>query len=353
MKRIFCLLLTLSLSLLCACGQTDTPPDGNETPVSDTDNIPEVCRLYYDYADWSPIVPADSKLPLAADASRGAPDYLPLWHEGEYTQLAANGGEGLYMTDLTDGKATEAGDYGRFAWDGQLYHCIHVQAKDSFIPGFCSIGGGVLWLELEGDCWADNGTGGQIGMFGGFDTVVITGSGTLTLAQHIESGASQQPWPALIVNGVDVTVPSLFLNANSAPDSTANLVVQSGSLTVDGMAFTTGDVCVTGGSPSADQLRDCTLTVSQLMDCTNLVCRGGTVTITEGWGFSEEDHQLVTPTVLLTGGTLDANVWMPETIEYQLWSGTITVPGVRHWPNTHLLGDDVTIIDPLDDGKSN
>ncbi len=343
MKRIFCLLLTLSLALLCACGQTDTPPDGKETPVSDTDNIPEECRLYYDYANWSPIVPADSKLPLAADASRGAPDYLPLWHEGEYTQLAANGGEGLYMTDLTDGRATEAGDYGRFCWDGQLYHCIHVQAKDSFIPGFCSVGGGVLWLELEGDCWADNGTGGQVGMFGGFDTVVITGSGTLTLAQRIESGASQQPWPALIVNGVDVTVPSLSLNANSAPDSTADLVVQSGSLTVDGMAFTTGDACVTGG----------TLTVSQLMDCTNLVCRGGIVTITEGWGFSEEDHQLVTPTVLLTGGTLDANVWMPETIEYQLWSGTITVPGVRHWPNTHLLGDDVTIIDPLDDGKTN
>ena len=61
----------------------------------------------------------------------------------------------------------------------------------------------------------------------------------------------------------------------------------------------------------------------------------------------------MTPTVLLTGGTLDANVWMPETIEYQLWSGTITVPGVRHWPNTHLLSDDVTIVDPLDDGKTN
>ena len=207
------------------------------------------------------------------------------------------------MTDLTGGKATEAGDYGRFCWDGQLYHCVHVQAKDSFIPGFCSISGGVLWLELEGDCWADNGTGGQIGMFGGFDTVVITGTGSLTLAQHIESGASQQAWPALVIDGVDVAVPSLFLNANSASDSTAN--------------------------------------------------RGGTVTITEGWGFSGDGHQLVTPTVLLTGGTLDANVWMPETIEYQLWSGTITVPGVRHWPNTHLLGDDVTIIDPLDDGKTN
>ena len=277
MKRISCLVLTLLLALLCACGQTDTlpaddPPSAD--PVASLDDIPQVCRLYYTYADWSPIAPTDSKLPLAASASRGAPDYIPVWHEGVYSQLAANGGE--------------------------------------------------------------------IGLFGGFDTVVITGSGSLTLAQHIESGASQQAWPALVIDGVDVTVPSLFLNANSASDSTANLVVRSGSLTVEDMAFTTGDACVTGG----------TLTVSQLMDCTNLVCRGGTVTITEGWGFSDDGHQAVTPTVLLTGGTLDANVWMPETIEYQLWEGTITVPGIRYWPGMHQLSDNVTIIDPLDESQS-
>lgn len=60
----------------------------------------------------------------------------------------------------------------------------------------------------------------------------------------------------------------------------------------------------------------------------------------------------MTPTVLLTGGTLDANVWMPETIEYQLWSGTITVPGIRYWPGMHQLSDNVTIIDPLDESQS-
>lgn len=276
MKRISCLVLTLLLALLCACGQTDTlpaddPPSAD--PVASLDDIPQVCRLYYTYADWSPIAPTDSKLPLAASASRGAPDYIPVWHEGVYSQLAANGGE--------------------------------------------------------------------IGLFGGFDTVVITGTGSLTLAQHIESGASQQAWPALVIDGVDVTVPSLFLNANSASDSTANLVVRSGSLTVEDMAFTTGDTCVTGG----------TLTVSQLMDCTNLVCRGGLFTITEGWGFSPENPDM-TPTVLLTGGTLDANVWMPETIEYQLWSGTITVPGIRYWPGMHQLSDNVAIIDPLDESQS-
>ena len=73
MKRISCLVLTLLLALLCACGQTDTlpaddPPSAD--PVASLDDIPQVCRLYYTYADWSPIAPTDSKLPLAASASR-------------------------------------------------------------------------------------------------------------------------------------------------------------------------------------------------------------------------------------------------------------------------------------------
>ena len=342
MKRISCLVLTLLLALLCACGQTDTlpaddPPSAD--PVASLDDIPQVCRLYYTYAGWSPIAPTDSKLPLAASASRGAPDYLSLWHQDEYTQL---GGEGLSIADVTGGKATEEGAYGRFCWNDELYHCVHIKADSCLIPSVGSVNGGILWLDLSGDCWADNGTGGEIGLFGGFDTVVITGSGSLTLSQSIEVGAGQAALPALVIDGVDVTVPSLFLNANSASDSTANLVVRSGSLTVEDMAFTTGDACVTGG----------TLTVSQLMDCTNLVCRGGTVTITEGWGFSGDGHQAVTPTVLLTGGTLDANVWMPETIEYQLWEGTITVPGIRYWPGMHQLSDNVTIIDSLDESQS-
>ena len=53
MKRISCLLLSLLLALLCACGDTSAPapsdqtePDGNEAPAA----VPEVCRLYYDYA---------------------------------------------------------------------------------------------------------------------------------------------------------------------------------------------------------------------------------------------------------------------------------------------------------------
>ena len=323
MKRISCLALTLLLALLCACGQTDTlpaddPPSAD--PVASLDDIPQVCRLYYTYAGWSPIAPTDSKLPLAASASRGAPDYLSLWHQGEYTQL---GGEGLSIADVTGGKATEEGAYGRFCWNDELYHCVHIKADSCLIPSVGSVNGGILWLELSGDCWADNGTGGEIGLFGGFDTVVITGSGTLTLSQSIEVGAGQAALPALVIDGVDVTCPAAALTANTDPENTANLIVCSGSLTTD-LLTVSGDACVTGGSVS----------VGLMLDCARLVCRGGLFTLTDGWGFSQAD--LVTsPTVLLTGGTLDANVWMDETIEYQLWEG-----------------DNVTIIDPLDESQS-
>ena len=339
MKRISCLVLTLLLALLCACGQTDTlpaddPPSAD--PVASLDDIPQVCRLYYTYAGWSPIAPTDSKLPLAASASRGAPDYLSLWHQGEYTQL---GGEGLSIADVTGGKATEEGAYGRFCWNDELYHCVHIKADSCLIPSVGSVNGGILWLELSGDCWADTGFD-EAQHFEGFDTVVITGSGTLTLTQSLSGGTGQTALPALIIDGVDVTCPAAALTANTDPENTANLIVCSGSLTTD-LLTVSGDACVTGGSVS----------VGLMLDCARLVCRGGLFTITEGWGFSQAD--LVTsPTVLLTGGTLDANVWMDETIEYQLWEGTITVPGVRYWPGTHLLGDNVTIIDPLDESQS-
>lgn len=339
MKRISCLVLTLLLALLCACGQTDTlpaddPPSAD--PVASLNDIPQVCRLYYTYAGWSPIAPTDSKLPLAASASRGAPDYLSLWHQGEYTQL---GGEGLSIADVTGGKATEEGAYGRFCWNDELYHCVHIKADSCLIPSVGSVNGGILWLELSGDCWADTGFD-EAQHFEGFDTVVITGNGTLTLSQSLSGGTGQTALPALIIDGVDVTCPAAALTANTDPENTANLIMCSGSLTTD-LLTVSGDACVTGGSVS----------VGLMLDCARLVCRGGLFTITEGWGFSQADLDM-TPTVILTGGTLDANVWMDETIEYQLWEGTITVPGIRYWPGMHQLSDNVTIIDPLDESQS-
>lgn len=189
---------------------------------------------------------------------------------------------------------------------------------------------------MSGDCWADTGWD-EIGHFGGFDTVVITGSGTLTLSQRLEAGTGKERLPALIVDGVDVTCPEIGLTANAAADDIANLLLLSGSLTAE-RAAVSGDACVTGGTAG----------IGLLLDCPRLVCRGGEVVLREGWGFMDAYKDTV-PTVLLTGGTLTTEAWMPENIVYQLWAGTITAPGIRHWPEAHLLRDGVTITDPLDD----
>ena len=329
-------LLALAAILLCACVYSDQQtPNGISSPVesSSAEEIPPACSLYYDYRALTVIAPENSTLPLSADAKRGAPGYIPIWHNGEYTQLAS-GGEGYTMEELTGGKATEAGDYGRFCWDNTLYHCIHVQAKDSFLPDFVSIGGGILWIEIMGDCYADNGTEGGIGMFGGFDTVILTGSGTLRLAQSIESGTGERPFPALIVDGPLVSTPGLALIANQTPQKTANLVVLNGSLESKGNTFVNGDACVAGGA----------LNAGQLLDCATLVCRGGLVSVKDGWSFSKEAPSL-SPSLILSGGEFETQAWMESTIEYHLWHGEITAPGVRNWPKTYLYGDAVILHD--------
>ena len=132
-----------------------------------------------------------------------------------------------------------------------------------------------------------------------------------------------------------MVTPYLFLAANGDGEHTANLVVCSGSLTVSEGAFVTGDICVTDGA----------LSVKFLTDCPRMVCWGGVVSIADSWNVSSEHPDMI-PTVLLNGGTLNAEGWIDERCEYQLWRGTITAPNLDVLPGVHLLGDSVTLIDP-------
>ena len=67
----------------------------------------------------------------------------------------------------------------------------------------------------------------------------------------------------------------------------------------------------------------------------------------EGWGNAEEWASKV-PAVLLTGGTLTADLWLDERTVYYLWAGSITGPGLAHLPSVHLLGENVTVRDTLE-----
>ncbi len=372
MKKWILLLAAVLALTLCACG-ADRAGQNNEGPLSDTqapvteaavsaapgdeepadahgadapeeckgpaggrengELPPEECRAYYDYTELEVIAQDESELPLASDAKRGAPGYLGLWYEGNFTQMKAVGSdEGYTMAELTDGRGVKYTELGRFSWNGERYDCVHLQISDSFVPNVSSVSGGVLWLELEGDCRADDGTADGA-HFNGFDTVVISGSGTLTMAQGIDCGCGELPLPALIIDGVDVICPFVSLASNSDPDNVAGLVVLSGSLTVDTL-FALGDVCTAGGS----------LTVGTIIDCARLVCRAGTTVLTEGWGFSEENEGADTA-VLLSGGDLQSNVWFDEHTECWLWKGTMSGPGFQWMPGVHVLGGGAAVED--------
>ena len=95
-------------------------------------------------------------------------------------------------------------------------------------------------ITLEGDNKIFSESGSALHVSNGH--VTITGSGSLTLAQHIESGAGQAALPALVIDGVDVTCPAVVLTANTDPENTANLIVCSGSLTCIHVASTTNAV---------------------------------------------------------------------------------------------------------------
>lgn len=351
MKRL-ALLLVLLLAL-SGCGgaqdagqsaaeAADTPQETQlpqlpaETQPPETEQaeeIPEPCRAYYGYPELEPIVPQGLELPPAADAERGAPDYLSLWYQGSFSQIKTPfSDEGYTMEELTGGKGSEMKDYGRFCWNGESYDCIHVRAEDSFIPNLGSVEGGVLWLELSGDCRGDDGTA-EGAHFEGFDTVIISGSGTLTLEQGINCGLGERPFPALIVDGVELHCPTVTLKGSPQPESGAALALLSGSVTTDVLSVS-GDVCTAGGE----------LRAGLLVDCGRLVCRGGSTVISEGWGSTEEGAGLQ-PAVILSGGSLTAESWLDERTEYELWEGDISAPGLKVLPGVHILSDRVTVLD--------
>ena len=324
MRKLSALLCAAMLLMLCACS---TPQDEQGDK---TETVPDECRFYYDTPELELIAPSDSTLPLADNAKRGAPDYIPVWYKGEYTQInGSQFGEGYTMRELTDDKATAAGDYGRFCWDGELYHCIHVKANSSFVPNLCSISGGVLWLEISGECCGDDGTEDGA-YFSGFDTVIITGRGSLDLSQGIDCGTGEMPWPALIIDGANVSAPTVSLTHNSEPDKTADLIVKDGSLST--LTIMEGNICCSGGQ----------LTAELLANTQRLVCRGG-LTMINGWGF--DDDMADSPAeVILSGGELLLDSWLDERTEYQLWKGSITAPpGFAGMETVHKLGSDVTI----------
>ena len=299
MRRLSALALSLLL-LLTACGTPSTPDDAAVLPTPNdeilveeglrAEDLPEACRLWFDLADTSGAADKSSKLPLAARADEGACDYLAVrMPDGSYTDLIQEGrlaDEGVSLADFSGGGAKQEGSYGQLAWNGELYHAFTVSAADCAIPNLSAPDGGVLRLNLSGECTADGG-GTEYACFEGFDCVVLTGDGTLTVtnATALDCGRGDLPIPALVLDG-DVTLrcDEIRLAAPNAVDVPA-LAVLGGTLCTDTLWLNNGALLNADGTLSVQD---------SVQELTRAVFRGGTTLL----GAAEQRAEFI-----LSGGT--------------------------------------------------
>lgn len=202
MKKLAALLISVVLLLVSGCGKQDS--DADQLRAED---LPESCRGWFDIAETAGAAEENGGFPAAARAAEGAaeggiaarlPDGTEVDVVGESEQFA----EGVKLSELTDGKAKRLGSGGRVIWNGELYDACTIAAENCRLPNLRPHEGGILRLDISGDCTVDGG-GEEFGCFAGFDCVVVTGSGTLTIinTSGLASGTGRLPLPALLVDG--------------------------------------------------------------------------------------------------------------------------------------------------------
>lgn len=334
MKKALFLALSLAF-LLAACGETTLPDTSEQNPVDNSQEttLPESCLLYYDLGNAN-VLAEDKSLPLAQNEGDGYQTSYSVWYDGEYQDLALQDGDnGISVADMAGSSA--AFDYGAglVVWNGERYHCAHLTAQDSYIPNISpDIPGGILLLEISGDCWADGGTD-DVACFTGFGTVVICGSGTLRIdGAGIGSSAAVDTLsslPVLMLDGPALTLDGLYLSDRACDDGTPSLFVRSGSLDSDTLVLS-GDLCIAGGS----------VKTRYIDGVSNAVFRGGTFE-TDQW-----DSMLV-PTLILSGGDATCTDWLPQGTSIEVGAGTMTANGIRYWDTVHVY-DGGEIVDPMD-----
>ena len=299
MKKLSALLLSLLL-LLTACGTPATPgaavtlPTPNDEILVDeglhAEDLPEVCRLWFDLAETSGAADKNSNLPLASRADEGACDYLAVRLPDEtYTDLIQEGklaDEGVTLADFSGGRAKQEGSYGQLAWNGELYHAFTVSAADCTLPNLTAPDGGILRLDISGDCTVDGG-GTEYACFEGFDCLLVTGDGTLTVsnAAALDCGGGDLPIPSLVLDG-DVTLrcDDIRLAAPNTVDVPA-LAVLGGTLCTDMLWLSNGMLVNAGGTLSVQ---------GSVQELKRAVFRGGTTLL----GAAEQKAEFI-----LSGGT--------------------------------------------------
>ena len=332
MKKLAALLISAILLLASGCGKQD--PDADQLRAED---LPESCRGWFDIAETAGAAEENSGLPAAARAAEGAaeggiaarlPDGTEVDVVGESEQFV----EGVKLSELTDGKAKRLGSGGRVIWNGELYDACTIAAENCRLPNLRPHEGGILRLDISGDCTVDGG-GEEFGCFAGFDCVVVTGSGTLTIinTSGLASGTGRLPLPALLVDGgVTLRCGSIGVAANEA--GVPAFALLDGTVCAESLWLGRGELVVAGGVLSA---RD-------IFEVSGATFRGGVTLL----GYAGDCANMK---VVLSGGALYAADALPADAAVEAGAGTLCVKDAAQLSVKKY--DKATVLDSETDGS--
>ena len=332
MKKLAALLISAVLLLVSGCGKQDS--DADQLRAED---LPESCRGWFDIAETAGAAEENSGFPAAARAAEGAaeggiaarlPDGTEVDVVGESEQFA----EGVKLSELTDGKAKRLGSGGRVIWNGELYDACTIAAENCRLPNLRPHEGGILRLDISGDCTVDGG-GEEFGCFAGFDCVVVTGSGTLTIinTSGLVSGTGRLPLPALLVDGgVTLCCGSIGVAANEA--GVPAFALLDGTVCAESLWLGRGELVVAGGVLSA---RD-------IFEVSGATFRGGVTLL----GYAGDCANMK---VVLSGGALYTADALPADAAVEAGAGTLCVKDAARLSVKKY--DKATVLDSETDGS--
>lgn len=313
--RYFWVMLFCFALLLSGCGaetntdavQPDVPdasseaaqPDAAPADTAGTDDaeieapaetLPEACMLWYDARETGGATERLAfDVPLAARADDGVrfdEGYSVRKTDGTYNDLALDRTQqGDFLESLSDAVRQE-GSSGQLSWEGEAYHALTIDVTDGMMPNVASPFGGVLRLNVSGDCYVDGG-GADYSCFEGFDCVLITGEGSLRFENTagLECGGGMLPVPAVVVDGdVDVCCENFLAQPNEGCGLT--VAVLNGTLRTDLLRWRNGNMLIAGGVMTARSI--------STFNPITVTCRGGVLLL--DW---PSDYEM---TFVLSGG---------------------------------------------------
>ena len=254
MKKALPALFLALLLLLTACGAPAQPDTGNDGQSEVTAAaLPEAILPFYDCGENSGTAEG---FPLAERAYEGVSSiYGVRMPNGLYSDLILKDfQQGVKLENFSNGGAHQEGGYARLSWNGEMYNAFTIAADSCPIPSLNPIDGGMLRLNITGDC-VINGGGEELECLNGFACVLISGSGSLTFenTSGIVCGGTDFDLPAIIIDGdVDVYCSNIELLANES--DAPSLVILGGSLRTDSLTTESG-IFVGGGTLACHYLR--------------------------------------------------------------------------------------------------